>query len=559
MLRTSTPLISQPLHIWSRSTLAFNHFPSHQSRKLVTFTPGEKQQLFACEGRFLYNEKQQLAGRHVEFDTDAVQLIASSVVNADCTVFVSLAEGAFNKLYKLGFDNGQEVVLRIPFPIAGPSHLVTASEVATMEFMREALGAPVPRVLDWSSNPKDNAVGSGFILMEKVAGERFATQWRTNFHEEKANQLKENLMDRFCELQARCADLAFSQIGSLYFKEDVDEELQNRPLFADSVVIDEQLLKASHKYRVGPVASRLWWRGESARMKLDRGPWPDVTSYFRAAILSEMAFIQSPYAARAPFRRPPFHSVDEHFRLLDNCLKILPFLLPPAKFCSPTIWHPDMTEVNIMTGPNFELTGLVDWQHSIIAPYFQQHTSIPEAFRYTAGDLLPMIDFEDPDYKSQELYRNHMRRVAIRRAYDEMAKDVNPKRPQYSALPRIIQSWAPLPDLVLRTWSDGIATLRGIFAATSQQWSDISDKSFPVVLSSTDEDKYIDEFVKADAYFDNCEELRARIGCEGDGHVPSASYEDFKRLLADEEKLWVEDEEGGPFPYRDGMWSYYLN
>ncbi|KAI0781792.1 kinase-like domain-containing protein [Abortiporus biennis] len=533
---------------------------------MVTFTQAEKQQLFTSDRRFLYNEKQQLEGMRIEFDPEAVQRIASSVVNGDCNVFTKFAEGAFNKLYRLGFDNGRELIFRVPFPIAGPSHLVTASEVATMEFMRETLGAPVPRVLAWSSNIKANPVGSEFILMEKVPGESFALQW-TTICREKADQFSINLMDRFCELQARCADLAFSQIGSLYFKEDVDEELQDRPLFADSVIMDGRLLKASHKYRIGPVASRLWWRGESARMKLDRGPWPDVSMYFRAAILSAIAFLKSPYSADVAFRRPPFHSVDEHLKLLEDCLQIVPYLIPPAEFCTPTIWHPDVTDQNIMTGPNFEFTGFIDWQHSIIAPYFQQHTSIPDAFIYTDGVLpiptqgFPSLpsNFEEQDAKTQALYRYHMRRVTRHRAYELIMSINNPKRMQYSALHGIIRSWAPLPDVVLRTWSDGIATLRGLFAATSQYWPDISDEPFPVAFLSINEAQYMDEFRKSEAYLDNFGTLRRRIGCGGDGRVLSNSYEDVKRLSAEEEKSWMENEKGGPFPYRDGMWSYYLN
>jgi hypothetical protein len=48
---------------------------------------------------------------------------------------VKLAEGNFNKIFKLSMDNGLNVIARIPHPIAGPKYYTTASEVATMEFV----------------------------------------------------------------------------------------------------------------------------------------------------------------------------------------------------------------------------------------------------------------------------------------------------------------------------------------------------------------------------------------------------------------------------------------
>jgi hypothetical protein len=45
-------------------------------------------------------------------------------------------------------DNGSEIIARIPHPNAGPPHLTTASEVATLTFLREQLQTDVPKVFD---------------------------------------------------------------------------------------------------------------------------------------------------------------------------------------------------------------------------------------------------------------------------------------------------------------------------------------------------------------------------------------------------------------------------
>jgi hypothetical protein len=47
-------------------------------------------------------------------------------------------EGGFNRVFILYLDNGERVVARVPFRIAGPRRLITNSEVATMTYgMRE--------------------------------------------------------------------------------------------------------------------------------------------------------------------------------------------------------------------------------------------------------------------------------------------------------------------------------------------------------------------------------------------------------------------------------------
>lgn len=46
-------------------------------------------------------------------------------------------------------DDGREVVARIPFRNAGPRQIMTQSEVATMDFLRTRLNAPIPKVLSW--------------------------------------------------------------------------------------------------------------------------------------------------------------------------------------------------------------------------------------------------------------------------------------------------------------------------------------------------------------------------------------------------------------------------
>jgi hypothetical protein len=70
-----------------------------------------------------------------------------------------IAEGSFNKIFLLTIDTGEQVIGRIPHPNAGPAHYTTASEVATMHYLRTKLQLPVPHVITYSCNAT-NPVGA---------------------------------------------------------------------------------------------------------------------------------------------------------------------------------------------------------------------------------------------------------------------------------------------------------------------------------------------------------------------------------------------------------------
>jgi hypothetical protein len=156
----------------------------------------------------------------------------------------------------------------LPCPLAGPSYLVTASEVATLQFTREVLDIPVPRVLTWSGAERNsvNRVGTDYIIMEEVPGVCLGLRWTNFLHSDEVKPILSSLLD----VEAKFQRIRFSHIGSLYFKEDVSEELQSFPLFSENK--DSHIAQFSERYRIGPLIDRQWWRGERARLDLDRGP-----------------------------------------------------------------------------------------------------------------------------------------------------------------------------------------------------------------------------------------------------------------------------------------------
>ena len=154
----------------------------------------------------------------------------------------------------------KDVIARIPFPNAGPRNLFTKSEVATMDFVRSRLGAPVPKVLAWDASP-DNNVGCDYIIVEKCEGPALY---------DRMDAISESSCypSDIAKLMCSLATIPFSQYGSIYYKEDVDPQLQARPLYAEGGQQDG----SSERFRIGPSVEHRFYRGELARMAIDRGP-----------------------------------------------------------------------------------------------------------------------------------------------------------------------------------------------------------------------------------------------------------------------------------------------
>jgi hypothetical protein len=89
-------------------------------------------------GRWLWGEEKRFRERYKRFNVYELEKVAAQSVGAHACVSMSkLAEGGFNKVFRLVMDYGTVVIARIPNPNAGPPFKTTASEVATMDFVRQ--------------------------------------------------------------------------------------------------------------------------------------------------------------------------------------------------------------------------------------------------------------------------------------------------------------------------------------------------------------------------------------------------------------------------------------
>ena len=154
-------------------------------------------------------------------------------------------------MFLLRAKDGREVIARIPTPIAGPSHYTTASEVATMDFLRVVLKLPVPRVLAYSAS-SDNSVGAEYMLMERVKGESLSSKWSSLT----ANEVR-CIMTQIADIERNIFAFQFPASGSLYHKKDLRGETQV-PIVED--------------FCVGPVSARQFWHGVRSKTEIDCGP-----------------------------------------------------------------------------------------------------------------------------------------------------------------------------------------------------------------------------------------------------------------------------------------------
>lgn len=87
-------------------------------------------------GRWLWDEEQQLQARYKSFNVPQLQTLAAQAIGSKtCDSISKLAEGSFNKVFRLEMNDGRSILARIPNPNAGPAFYTTASEVATIEFV----------------------------------------------------------------------------------------------------------------------------------------------------------------------------------------------------------------------------------------------------------------------------------------------------------------------------------------------------------------------------------------------------------------------------------------
>ncbi|KNG89417.1 hypothetical protein ANOM_001889, partial [Aspergillus nomiae NRRL 13137] len=195
-----------------------------------------------------------LQNRYVSFDLNALIKIAEEAAGDDavCVNISKLPKGNFNKAFLATMQDGRELVVKIPHPNAGPSHYTTASEVATMQYARENLHLPVPKVITYCSRVVESKLGSEYIVMEKAQGIELSRMWESLKPRDKLSITKQ-----IGSITSTLSRAGFPYHGSLYLRKDVSE--------SESIKFDDT-------FAIGPTTGRAWFDDRRGEVDIDRGP-----------------------------------------------------------------------------------------------------------------------------------------------------------------------------------------------------------------------------------------------------------------------------------------------
>ncbi|QVM06336.1 hypothetical protein D8B26_001048 [Coccidioides posadasii str. Silveira] len=454
---------------------------------------GNKDDLFEyTSGRWIYNERRRLAERHLVFNVDELKKAAATAVGRPVSEIRSirkLAEGGFNRVFDISMKDGLSLLARLPYPSTMPQRLAVASEVATLAFVR-ACGIPAPRVLGYSAH--DNPVGVEYILMEKLPGRPIGDAW---FSLPEKDRLK--VLHEIVTLEAKLFANSLPASGSIYFAHDLPPGTPNVPL------------SDSEGLCIGPYANLRWWFNERASLDIDRGPHNDPCLVLQAPAEKELAWIRTYGKPRFPFQRAYGETLgykkqdpDEHSNSLLEYLQLAPYLAPTCpKLNLPILRHPDLQPNNIFISEDFKITGLIDWQHSLVLPMFLA-AGIPRSFQnygdeqsmYFIPPQLPK-DLGSMDADEHAIACEQFRRRHVHFFYLGFTQKLNEPHSEaleqeFGLLRRRIFDNAGSP------WEGLNTPLQVDIAQVSQNWSKIaavrSDGSLPacpVVISEQDAQK----------------------------------------------------------------------
>ncbi|KAI3394042.1 hypothetical protein diail_3307, partial [Diaporthe ilicicola] len=387
-------------------------------------------------GRWLRADAAQRDARRVKFDFPALcQKAISSALGAKEILECSKVEGNFNRAFIIRLDNGTKVVARVPFSVAGPSRLVTNSEVATMAYIREKTSIPIPQVLDWSDDPS-NSVGTEYLIMEHVSGVPLQQQWPDMDGLQRLECIQ-NLGNLVKEMH----NLEFPAYGSIYF----NNGLVNHCFYN--------------------------------RKPPNRGPWKTINDFTRGLLDTGISRIPD----ETPLTRPAFRgTVEEHVALLSEAEAVIQVLSRDPRIeeiSSPILLHPDLHKRNIFVDPDepTKITAIIDWQSTCLDPALLYFNEVPDLCQHPRGIAYDAMDSykgtHDQTPEEAEKEDTLRKEVAILRAtWDFSLEAASPKLHAAQTLEHaLIRPFRHCST----TWQHGICGFRSDLINLSQGWADL--------------------------------------------------------------------------------------
>ncbi|CAG8150304.1 unnamed protein product [Penicillium nalgiovense] len=313
--------------------------------------------------KWLCNEPAQLLRRYLQFNMDALIHFAEEATGdgSVCADVTKLPEGNSNKVFLVTMQDGKQLVVNLANPNSGPVHYTTASEAATMQFVRDPstlLHIPVPKVLGYYSRASESKLEVEYIVMEKAPGVELGRIW-----EDLKSPDKLSIVKQIAAITCTLARSLSPYHGALYRRQDVSQ--------SESFVLDDE-------FAIGPITGRGWFDNRRAEVEVPRGT--SAENVMKALIKRETAclgkFSTFPRDTQQGIFGGPggYHPTTEaKLSVLQDSLKICPHLiLRNEKLCTGVIWHNDLHMHNIFVDSEnpSQISSIIDWQGTPIYPMF---------------------------------------------------------------------------------------------------------------------------------------------------------------------------------------------
>ncbi|KAJ5783417.1 Aminoglycoside phosphotransferase [Penicillium psychrosexuale] len=485
-------------------------------------------------GRWLWNEEEQLSRRYVKFNlAELVRIATQATGSMSCVEVQKLPEGNFNKVFLLTMDDGKEIIAKLPNPNAGPQYFTTASEVATMDFVRNVLNIPAPMVYAWS--PSTEEIGSEYIIMEKSRGVELSKLW-----DDLRGPDKLQIVQKLAEFEKALVSTPFPMYGSLYYADNLRDIHSNQMIeLGDTKTVDEQ-------FAVGPTTNRTFFDDGRDAVDVHRGPWASLEDYACARAHRELACLRT--LKRFPRQQGLFYGPGQYQptaqrkqETLWNYLKVAKYLSPEKKEISkPALWHPDLHGDNIFVNPDqpTEILSIIDWQAVNLSPLFLQarHPALIEFDGPIPVGLQSISLPKNFDELSAEEQLEAKKLRAAQSLYKLYDIQMMQHCPEIAAALQFRDSLlGQITGLSGSLFSDGEPIVQGMLIRLQEEWATHVGSSIPCPLSFTDEDKekqkederkWASSVVLLEEFLDQVGVYRG-----WDGWVNHGSYEHFKVRL----------------------------
>lgn len=228
-----------------------------------------------------------------------------------------------------------------------------------------------------------------------------------------------------------------------------------------------------------------------------------------------------------------------HVQLLDQFLKVLPHILPPAETLRPVLLHHDLHSDNIFvdsTDPP-RITGIIDWQAVYTAPLFMQ-AKFPSVFDsedpYPWGAVQPQLptDFESLSESEKESANAKLSRLRLKKFYELASRKFNPHLIKaMDAMRNEDDPTAFIFQIVGRTSKDGPVPLRELLIQIYEKWDQLMARrevdSVSCPISFSDEEISASR-QQAEAWaeaYGEYEAVRAQLAGDDDGWVSHDEYD----------------------------------